>query len=120
MDEDDGRFVIEGFLIGGDADSIQLVMPPYLLELSREDVLHIEERPPLPLQNLAVCVAVGIELRRGARLLGMRCARALEATMWASRRPFAMATRPEVAPMSGEAAYGAKERQFFAELGLEE
>ncbi len=120
MHADDDGFVVEGFLVGGDAETIQLVMPPYLLEFARADVLQLEERPPLPLQNLAASVAARLELRRGARLLTMRSARALDEAMWTHRRPFAMTTRPEPAPLTGEAAYAAKEAQFFAALGLKE
>lgn len=120
MHIDDSRLVVEGFLVGGDAETIQLVMPPYLLEFARADVLHIEERPPLPLQNETSCVAVRLELCRGARLMDMHCARAIEASMWSSRRPFAMATRVEAAPMIGEADYSDKEARFFADLGLDE
>lgn len=117
---DDGRFVVEGFLVGGDAWTIQLVMPPYLLELARADVLGIEELPPQPLQNTALCAAVRLELRRGAGLRGMAAARELEARMWASRRPFAMATRPPAPALVGEAAYAEKEQRYFAALGMED
>jgi len=111
-------FVVEGFLVGADAQQIQLVMPPYLLEIDRRDVVDIEELPPTPLQDTGVCVAVRLRMRRGARVLGMRSAREIEARMWASRRPFAMQTRPEQAPIAGETAYAERERTFFAALGL--
>jgi hypothetical protein len=113
-------FIVEGFLVGGDAATVQVVMPPYLLEIDRADVRHIEERPALPLQNTDTCVAVRLRLCRGARLRGMQSAQELDASMWASRRPFAMVTRPVEAPMVGEAAYSEKERRFFASLGLGE
>ncbi len=120
MDIGDSRFVVEGFLVGGDAETIQLVMPPYLLAFARADVLRIEERPPLPLQNETNCVAARLELCRGARLVDMHCARAIEVSMWSSRRPFAIATRPEAAPMIGEADYAEKEARFFAGLGIDD
>ncbi|HTT40718.1 MAG TPA: hypothetical protein VMH32_23925 [Burkholderiales bacterium] len=113
-------FVVEGFLVGADAQQIQLVMQPYLLEIDRRDVVHIEELPPIPLQDTAVCVAVRLHVQRGARVLGMRSAREIEARMWASRRPFAMQTRPEQAPIVGETAYAERERTFFSALGLED
>lgn len=120
MDDDVREFVIEGFLVGGNGETLQLVMPPYLLEIARVDVDRIDELPALPLQNTTVGVSVRLTLRRGARLHGMRSARDLEAEMWRSRRPFAMATRPPLPPMVGEAEYAERERRFFAALGLEE
>lgn len=120
MGEDRVGFVIEGFLVGADAERVQLVMPPYLLEIDRRDVLDIEELPPLPLQDTAVGVGVRLGMRRGARLLGMRSAREIEARMCVTRRPFAMRTRPEQAPIVGETAYAERERAFFVGLGLEE
>jgi hypothetical protein len=93
-------------------------MSPYLLEIDRRDIIDIEELPPMPLQDTAACVAVRLSMRRGARLLGMRSAREIEARMWASRRPFAMRTRPEQAPTVGETTYAEREKAFFASLGL--
>ena len=118
--EDHAGFVIEGFLVGGHAESIRLVMPPYLLEIDRRDIIDIEELPPMPQQDAAVCAAVRLRVRRGARLLGMRSAREIEARMWPSRRPFAMRTRPEQVPIVGETAYAEREKAFFAGLGLGE
>jgi len=119
MDEGHDGFVIEGFLVGADAERLQLVLPPYLLEIDRRDVIELEELPPMPLQDTAVCVAVRIALRPRARLMRMRSAREIESRMWASRRPFAMRTRPERAPIVGETAYAERERRFFVGLGLE-
>lgn len=113
-------FIVEGFLIGADQHRVELVMPPYLLEIARPDVLGIEERPALPQQNTAFCVAARLELRPGAGLLRMRSAADLEARMWTRRRPFAMVTRPPNAALLGEAAYAQREREFFAGLGLED
>lgn len=120
MSNDADGFVVEGFLVGGDAHSIELVMPPYLLVIDRADVRGFDERPALPAQNATACVAVRLELRDGARLRDMRSARELESAMWYTRRPFAMATRPIEAPVTGEAAYAARERSFLATFGLGE
>lgn len=119
MANDDGRFVVEGFLVGGDRRKVQLVMPPYLLEVARADVLRVDELPPLPLQNVDACVAVRLELRRGASLLGMRSAAELDALMWGRRRPFAMTTRPPQPALVGEADYAERERRYFTSIGME-
>lgn len=118
MDKDGDGFVVEGFLVGGDAETIELVMPPYLLVIERADVRACEERPPVPSQNAAVCAAVRLALRRPARLRAMRASRELEADMWIAQRPFAMVVRPQEAPVSGEAAYAARERAFLAAFGI--
>src|SRR5215510_11051853 len=120
MGEDRAEFVIEGFLVGADPERMQLVMPPYLLEMDRRDVVEIEELPPVPLQDPAASVAVRLTLRARARLLGMRSAHEIESRMWFSRRPFAMLTRPKQAPIIGETAYAERERRFFAGLGIED
>ena len=120
MNDGTREFVIEGFLVGGDDNVLQVIMPPYLLELVRADVRRIEELPALPQQDVAFCIAARLTLVAGARLHAMHSARDLDASMWASRRPFAMATRPPRPPMVGEADYAERERRYFLALGLEE
>lgn len=114
------EFVIEGFLVGGDDEVLQVVMPPYLLALARADVRGVEELPALPQQDVAFCVAARLTLVVGARLRAMHSARDLDSSMWEGRRPFAMATRPPRPPMVGEADYAERERRYFVALGLEE
>lgn len=119
MDNEAASFVIEGFLVAGNARIVRLLMPPYLLDFDPDGVIGIEQRPPLPAQDDNVGIAVRLWLREGARLLGMSSASEIEARLWRSRRPFAMATRAAKAPISDDGTFGTMERKFLAGYGVE-
>ena len=119
MTDPNSSITVEGFVVGGTDNTVQVVLPPYLLEFAQADVFAMDELPPLPLQNTAVCVAARLTLRRGARIMAMRSAAELESRMWIRRRPFAFVTRPTEPDLTGESAYARREQDFFANLGLE-
>jgi hypothetical protein len=113
------EFELEGFLVAGDDDSIHLLLPPYVLQLRRDDILALEELPAHPRQRTEAGIAVRIRVQKGCRLSGVTSSCDYERRLWRRRRPFVIATRHEKAPMRDDGSYGELENAFLLERGIE-
>lgn len=90
---DDAQIVVEGLLVGGDDERLDLVVTPYLFSLERGAVLDLE-RLEDPAQLVAgTARAVRLRLRAGARLYGLCASGAVEAGLWRRRSSFPVAAR---------------------------
>jgi hypothetical protein len=118
---DPPAFAVEGVLVGGDAETLDLLLSPYLLTIDRRSVVAIEE-VAAPEQLLpGRGHAVRMQLEVGARIRNLASAAGWEAELWRRRRSFAVATRrepPESQPESQE--YSARSREFLARHGITE
>lgn len=109
---------IEGVLVrpAGRDSTVGLLLGPYYVELSADDILDFEvTRPPLGLRADRA-QAVVVTLRRGARLLDMVSARSMEDQVFERSIPFSLRTRsrPEVLERS---RFEVKEAAFFETRG---
>jgi hypothetical protein len=118
--EPDPTLLVEGLLVGGDGERLDIVVTPYLLSLERAAVLDVEALPEPRLLIPGTARAVRVRLRVGARLLGLGSSARTEATMWRRRSSFAVATRtaaPEDTAQTEQQR--AATRAFLARHGIE-
>ncbi len=117
---DDSTFLLEGLLVGGDADRLAIIVTPYLVELERAEITEVEALADPPLLTPGAARAVRLHVRRGARVLGFSSAAALESKLWRTRSSFAVATRgvpPEQTSLPP--AQRERTRAFLAEHGID-
>ena len=112
-------FQVEGFLISADVKSVSLLMPPYTLEIIAEDVLAVEELPPLPQQRTDVGIAVRLTVKHGFRLWNISSGTADEQHLFKTRRPFAIVTRAPQAQLQDDGSYAEREQAFLRSRGIE-
>ena len=111
--------LMEGMLVGGDDERIEIVVTPYLLSLEREAVVEVEALPDPQLLIPGMGKAVRLRMRAGARLFAFSSSADLEATMWRRRFSFAVGTRsapPEQTPQTEQQR--AATRAFLAKHGI--
>ena len=114
------ELIVEGMLIGGDDERVDLVVTPYVLSLEREAILEIESLPDPPGLVAETGHAVRVRLVIGARLFWLSSSAEVEARMWRRRTSFAVACRPEPADQTEETPYQrAATRDFLASHGIE-
>jgi hypothetical protein len=106
-------------LVGGDDESIDIVVTPYLLSLEREAVVEVEALPEPQLLIPGMGQAVRVRMRAGARLFAFSSSADFEAQMWRRRSSFAVGTRsvpPEQTPQTEQQL--AATRAFLAKHGI--
>jgi hypothetical protein len=111
--------LMEGMLVGGDDERIDIVVTPYLLSLEREAVVAVEALPEPQLLLPGMGTAVRLRMRAGARLFAFSSSADLEAQMWRRRSSFAVGTRsapPEQTPQTEQQL--AATRAFLAKHGI--
>lgn len=90
---DDSDLVVEGLLVGGDGERLDLVVTPYLLSFERAAVVDLEVLPAPPQLVAGTARAVRLRLRAGVRLHGFSSANDVESKLWARRSSFATVSR---------------------------
>ena len=118
--ESETTLLVEGLLVGGDGERLDIVVTPYLFSLERAAVVDVETLPEPPLLIPGTASAVRLRIRVGARLLGLSSSAKTEATIWRRRSSFAVATRsapPEETAQSEQQR--AATRAFLARHGIE-
>jgi hypothetical protein len=118
--EETETLLVEGLLVGGDAEQLDVVVTPFLFSFERAAVLDVEAVPDPPLLIPGTARAVRLRLRAGARLFGLSSSAAKEAKIWRQRSSFAVATRqsviPEQTPQSEEQRLAT--RAFLLRYGI--
>ncbi|HEY0512860.1 MAG TPA: hypothetical protein VGH73_13205 [Thermoanaerobaculia bacterium] len=109
---------IEGIMVAGHPGQIRLLVDQAVIDLDENDVLSAGELPvPAGLvENLAQ--PVRLDLRRGARLLGVGATEAYEDVVWQRGELFSMRTRQEAPPWRMSESYHELERRFYAGYGI--
>ena len=107
--------VLDGWLIQDLAGSVHIVTGGLCLTFGVADVLSID--------TLGAASAPGaqrarIVVRRGSPLIDVRPQECMASYLPASRRPFAMSSRPLFAPAASRARYRDKEADFIRRSGL--
>ncbi|HKE18384.1 MAG TPA: hypothetical protein VKB80_26080 [Kofleriaceae bacterium] len=94
--------IVEGMLVGGDEERVDVVVSPYVLSFERSAISEIEALPDPAGLVPGMARAVRLHLEIGARLFGLSSSADLEDTIWRRRNSFAVATRSDAADESLE------------------
>lgn len=111
--------IIEALLVRGESEQLRVILGPYCLDFSVEEVLDLEELPLPGGVSKASAIAGRVTLKPGARLLALNSADAYRDVLWNSEIPFALATRSTVI-FASDSAMKQREDAFFAARGLME
>lgn len=117
----EATWLVEGMLVGGDDEKLEIVVTPYLFALERQAILEVEELPEPPLLIHGSGKAVRLRFRAGVRLFGLSSSTDAEARMWCRRSSFAVATRsapPETTELTMEQR--AETHAFLARHGIDD
>jgi hypothetical protein len=118
--EPDTTLLVEGLLVGGDGEQLDIVVTPYLFSLERGAVLDIEALPEPPQLIPGMASAVRLRIRAGACLFGLSSSAEMEAKMWRRRSSFAVATRSAAPEQTRQSEHQrAATRAFLARHGIE-
>lgn len=109
---------IEGIMVAGRPGQIRLLVDQAVVDLDEDDVVSASELPSPPDLVEKLAQPVRLDLRRGARLLGIGAAEAYENVIWRRGELFAMRTRREETPWRITESYRELERRFFARYGI--
>jgi hypothetical protein len=111
--------IIEALLVRGESGQLRIILGPYCLDFSVEEVLDLEELPLPGGVSKASTIAGRVTLKPGARLLALNSADAYRDVLWNGDIPFALATRSTVI-FASDSAMKQREDAFFAARGLME
>jgi hypothetical protein len=111
--------VIEALLVIGEGECVRVILGPYCLDFTADDVLDLEELPLPYGVTEGSAIAGRVTLKPGVRLLGLSSADPYREVLWSGARPFALATRP-AAIFEVDSTMREREEAFFAARGLTE
>jgi hypothetical protein len=107
---------LEGFLLGGSANTLRVVTGGWCLEFYHEDVLEVVEIEQVELATLAAPLRV--KLKRGARLCNMSSAAIYAPLLSKPKLPFAYASRGMLPEMQEAKKFRTLEESFREKYNL--
>ncbi|MDE2371786.1 MAG: hypothetical protein KGN16_22655 [Burkholderiales bacterium] len=109
--------VIEALILKSPDDLVRVIVGKHCLDFPPADVLDLHELPAPSGLIPGRAVYARLTLRSGATLMRIASAQDYEPLLWAWRRPFPYATRPERS-VDGDAHMAEQEQAYFRERGI--